>query len=446
MTPTITLKLSEMERLKVIVRIEDGQLTVAEAAESLGLSQRQLYRLLQRYRTHGEGGLCHRLRGRKSNKAFPHEMRQKAIRLYREQYSDYGPTLFAEKLLQHHQISISRQTATRWLSEASLWSGTRKKRPHRTKRERREAIGSLIQFDGSVHDWFEGRGPQCCLLVAIDDASNRQMFRFVPSEDTPQVLAFWRDYVQRYGIPAEVYTDRGSVYVNADNPECLTPFGRALKTLGIGHIKAGSPQAKGRVERSNRTHQDRLIKALREQNISTIEAANRFVEQHYMHAHNARFAFPNGLTDIHRTADGLDLNNIFCIEQTRHVYHDYTITLHAGYIQLLKSDAPLPPPRSTVLVRQWLDGSVHIFWNEQELAFKHLSAKPLRARRPPRIPAPNHPWRSKPVGAMRALYKRQKTLASKHNNAYDGPSSKPHRRKGSTRYARSAFPSTDASP
>lgn len=435
-----------MERLKVIVRIEHKELTVAEAAESLDLSQRQLYRILKRYRAQGEAGLCHRMRGRKSNKAFAGELLTKTIRLYREQYSDYGPTLFVEKLAEHHDVSISRQTATRWLSVAALWSGNRKKRPHRKKRERRDTIGSLIQFDGSPHDWFEGRGGECCLLVAIDDASSRQMFRFVSVEETSLVLAFWRDYVERYGIPAEVYTDWGSVYVNAENPERLTPFGRALKALGIRHIKAGSPQAKGRVERSNRTHQDRLIKALREQKIASIEDANRFLEAEYMNAHNHRFAHTNGLTDIHRSAAGLDLANIFCLEEIRHVYNDWTITLNARFIQLLKSDTPLPPPRSKVIVRCWLDGSLHIFWNEQELTFKQLSHKPKPVSPSTRLPAPDHPWRSKSVGGATGQRKKQKTLASKQTIPYDNAPSTSTRRKGSTRYARSAFPSNDPSP
>lgn len=446
MTDTITLNSYEMERLKVIARIEHQELTVAEAAESLDLSERQLYRILQRYRIQGEAGLCHRLRSRKSNKAFSEELRKKTLRLYREQYCDYGPTLFAEKLAEYHDVSIARQTATRWLSQAALWSGNRKKRPHRTKRKCREAIGSLVQFDGSPHDWFEGRGPVCCLLVAIDDASNRVVLHFAPVEDTEHVLPFWCDYVERYGIPAEIYTDWGSVYVNADHPERLTPFGRALKALGIGHIKAGSPQAKGRVERSNRTHQDRLIKALREHDISTIQEANRFLQADYTNTHNKRFAHPEGLTNIHRSAMGIDLANIFCIEEIRHVYNDWTITLNAQFIQLLKSVAPLPPPRSKVIVRRHLDGSLHIFWNEHELAFKLLSQKPNPVSVSPSLPAPNHPWRRKSIGGLAAQRNKQKTLASKHIVTYDAAPSSPPRRKGSTRYARSAFPSKNASP
>jgi transposase len=442
-----------MDRLKVIVRLEQKHLTVVEAAESLALSERQFYRILKRYRGEGEAGLCHRLRGHASNKAFPPEQRAKAIRLYQERYPDYGPTLFAEKLAEYHDVFISRQTATRWLSQKALWSGSRKKRPHRKKRKCRDAIGSLIQFDGSPHDWFEGRGPVCCLLVAIDDASNSVMVRFAPVEDTDNVLAFWRDYVERCGIPAEVYTDRSSVYVNTEDPERLTPFGSAMAALGIHHIKAGSPQAKGRVERSNRTHQDRLIKALREHNISTIEQANRFLEEYYINAHNQRFAHPNGLTNMHRSASGLDLANIFCIEHTRHVYNDWTITLNAQFIQLLKSVAPLPPPRSTVIVRQHLDASLHIFWHENELAFELWTQKPRPVPAPPRSPHPHHPWRSKLVGGTTALHRKQKTLASKQTNSDDATRSKISPRKGSTHRVypaksgtRSAFPSKPAPP
>jgi transposase len=206
MTETVTMSTREREHLKAISRIEAGELTVTEAAESVHLTERHLYRLLRRYRDEGDRGLIHRLRGRRSNLAYAAEARTKAVRLYRELYSDYGPTLFAEKLEFYHDLKISRQTATRRLIEESLWSGSRKKRPHRKKRQRRDCFGSLVQFDGSEHDWFEGRGPQCTLLVSIDDASNRVMLRFAPTETTFSVLSFWHDNVARFGIPAEVYT------------------------------------------------------------------------------------------------------------------------------------------------------------------------------------------------------------------------------------------------
>jgi hypothetical protein len=421
MTETVTMSYREREQLKVISRIEAGELTVAEAAESIHLTERQMYRLLRRYRQEGDRGLIHRLRGRRSNLAYESDVRTTAVRLYRELYSDYGPTLFAEKLEFYHDLKISRQTATRWLIQESLWSGSRKKRPHRKKRQRRDCIGSLIQFDGSPHDWFEGRAPACCLLVAIDDASGRVMLRFAPSEDTYSVLSFWRDYVKRFGIPAEVYTDHGSVYYDPNNPKHLTPFGQAMMRLGIHCIYAHSPQAKGRVERSNRTHQDRLIKYLREQTVSSIDEANRLLDSFFTDDHNRRFAHTDGLTDIHRSAVGIDLNNVFCLQDTRQVHNDWTITLNTQFIQLLRSEAPLPPPRSNVIVRLWLDGSLHIFWNEHELNFSKISAKP----RPPspalRRPAAIHPWFSKSVGGKRAQRRRAKALDLAHKPWYHNP-------------------------
>lgn len=449
MTQTLDISYREMERAKIITRIEHKSLTVVEAAEALDLSERQMYRILKRYRAHGDAGLVHRLRGRPSNKARPNEQRKKALRLYHEQFDDYGPTLFVEKLEAMHDLRVSRQTATRWLIAASLWSGSRKKRPHRKKRIPRSAIGSLIQFDGSVHDWFEGRGPACCLLVAIDDASNRLMLRFAPVEDTHHVLGFWRDYIQRYGIPAESYTDRHGVYVDHDNPEHLTQFGRAMAALNIRHIKAHSPQAKGRVERMNRTLQDRLLRAMREQNISSIDQANEFLDQGYTTEHNLRFAHSDGLSDIHRAGDGIDLDNIFCIEEQRSVNYDWTITVHAQFIQLVRSDVPLPPPRSKVIVRHWLDGSLHIFWNEYELTHTRLPRRPLHMRRPPQPPAANHPWRRKPVGGITAMRRAEKTLALKKAKTYNVKASsntRKRRREDSVRYAHSAFPSTTAPP
>lgn len=406
-----------------------------------------MYRVLGRYRAEGESGLLHQLRGQASNAGFPESIRKRTLRLYREQFSDYGPTLFSEKLEEKHNILISHQTATRWLIQAGLWTGARKKRPHRKKRERRSAIGSLIQFDGSDHAWFEDRGKRCCLLVAIDDASNRVFARFALVEDTINVLSFWYEYIEHFGIPAEVYTDFGSVYHDNNGKQRLTQCGRAMNTLGIKCIYAHSPQAKGRVERANRTLQDRLLKALRENNISTIDAANRFLDATFLDDFNKRFAHTNDLTDIHRCSSGIGLANIFCFEEIRHVYNDWTITLNAHFIQLLTSDVPLPPPRSKVCVRQWLDGSLHIFWNDNDLKFVKLKKKPEHKKHTNKPPAANHPWRKKFVGEFP---NEEKELASDNSNLYRRPSMgdpAPHeRRKNGTSVVSRVFPSRNTSP
>jgi hypothetical protein len=202
--------------------------------------------------------------------------------------------------------------------------------------------------------------------------------------------------MERYGIPREFYVDFGAVYFAKRNR--LTDVARALSRLGVTIIYARSPQAKGRVERSNRTHQDRLIKALRRYDISTIEEANKFLESTYMGEHNARYAHLEDLPDVHRSAEGLDLDNVFCFETMRTVNHDFTITLDAHYIQLLPTRGPLPPPKHKVTVRRWLDDSLHIFWHDNELAFKPIKSKP--APRPRSYaPAPHsHPWRDSVVG------------------------------------------------
>jgi len=216
-----------------------------------------------------------------------------------------------------------------------------------------------------------------------------------------------------------VYTDKGAVYFDPKDAERLTSFGKALARLGIRHIRAHSPQAKGRVERSNRTHQDRLLKALREQNISTIEAANEYLEKSYTEEHNRHFAWEEGLEDIHRTACGIELRTIFCIEEIRHVYNDWTITLAGKYYQLVLSESSLPPPRSKVVVQLWLDGTLHIYWHEHELAYEALPSKPRHRGQRFHTPGGNHPWRNKTVGGLRGRLRGEKTFASKHGEKYN---------------------------
>jgi len=418
---TLTMSQKERERLKVLYRLDNGELHCADAAQCLDISERQLYRLRTRYRSEGDEGLIHRLRGCLSNRGYSRKVRTRVLQLYRERYSDYGPTLFAEMIAQEYSSDlplVDHETLRRWLLKSSLWSAERTRKAHRRKRERREHIGSLVQFDGSDHDWFEGRGPRCCLLVAIDDASGRVFMRFARSENAHDVLLTLRRYIERYGIPREIYTDKANVYHPPSKGERLTDVGRALTHLGVSMIVAHSPQAKGRVERSNRTHQDRLVKALRRHTISTIEAANHFLEHVYLNEHNDHFASSDGLTDIHRPSDGLDFNNIFCFETARRVYNDYTITLDAQFIQLEKSNTPLPPPGRSVIVRRWLDNSLHIFFNNEELAFSMIKRQSHTSSRIlPLVPGPHHPWRHKnPIGKARYLNSKSITKSKTQKN------------------------------
>jgi hypothetical protein len=201
MSETLTMSTKERQRLQVISRIHHSDTTVAAAAESLQISERQMYRLLSRHKKDGDKGIIHRLRGKTSNSGYTPVVRNHVLKLYQERYSDYGPTLFSEILSESHHITIDSDTLRRWLKGAKLWNGARAARLHRQKRARREAVGALLQFDGSFHDWFEGRGAECCLLVAIDDASGEVFLRFSTSENTADVLRILQSYVERYGIP-----------------------------------------------------------------------------------------------------------------------------------------------------------------------------------------------------------------------------------------------------
>lgn len=401
MSKTLKMSAKELDRTHFLRQLLNGAMTVADVSDHLGISERQCYRLKARYREAGDTGLVHQLRGRPSNHGYPRAEREPILDLYRTRYSDYGPTLFSEVVEQVFGYILDAETLRRWLLEAGLWQKARNRSRHRKKRPRRSSIGALVQIDGSHHDWFEGRGPWCCLFVFIDDASNRTYFRFAPSENILDALLALRRYVERFGIFEQAYTDKKNIYLNAGKP---CPFTRVMSKLRIEMIYANSPQAKGRVERANRTHQDRLVKALRERNISTIDDANRFLEEEYIDAHNARFSHTDGLIDVHRPIADLDLDNLICIEDERCVYHDMTFQYRSVFYQIHAGQRDLPLPRQNVLVRRWLDGTLHVFWREHELMITACEERP--AKKPPAVPHPaeNHPWRRAiPIGKAKRM-------------------------------------------
>lgn len=387
----ILLSQKEVNRIDIIQKLESNKLTIEKATELLGLSTRQVFRLLKRLREEGIGGLVHRLRGKSSNRGYPSDLKEEVIRIYRKSYRDYGPTLFGEMLVEYHKININHETLRRWLRDQSITTSMRKKRPHRKKRERRSGYGDMLQFDGSYHTWFEDRGAPCCLLHMIDDATNRVYLKFVGSENTEEVLASLWDYCKKYGAPRSLYTDRHSVYRAENN---LTDFGRALIELGSKTIFAKSPQAKGRVERGNRTFQDRLVKALRREGISTIVEANKYLEEVFMESYNDKFSLNPEAPDVHIKLEELDLKNIFCYKTIRQVRNDYTINLGGEYIQLLNSEAVLPRPKQNVYIHKWLDQTLHIFYDGKELSYEFLPGKPKKQERRITKPGKDHPWRN----------------------------------------------------
>ena len=386
----LTMSQKEVDRLKVINQIETKVLTVEQGADFMGISSRQTYRVLKKIKKEGNKAIIHKLRGKRSNRGYPEGLKKQVIEIYKANYSDYGPTLFSEQLVKSHKISVDHETIRKWLRAKAITTSMRRKRPHRKKRERRSCFGAMLQFDGSHHDWFEGRGAECCLMNCVDDSTGKVYVKFAVSENTQDVLLTLWEYVNKYGIPRSIYTDKLSVY-KAEGK--LTDFGRAMKELDIQTIYANSPQAKGRVERVNRTLQDRLVKSLRREAISNIAEANKYVQKRFMSEYNSRFAVNLGVPDAHRITLGYDLKNIFCYKTSRQVRNDYTINLAGGYIQLLKGPSPLPRPKQNVTICKWLNGEMHIYFNGQEIKFNHLEDKPGKRGYKSRKVPKDHPWR-----------------------------------------------------
>ena len=302
----------ELRRSEVLSRVKRGELKLSEAAELLEISYRQVKRLKKRYGEGGTKALVHGNVGRTSNRA-DHERRQQVLELVREHYSGepherFGPTLASEHLAADHGLEVPRETLRRWMLAAGLWSRRRKRKPHRTRRQRKAHFGELIQLDGSHHNWLAGRGPQACLMNFVDDATGFALCRFSDEETTwaqpicskPGCVntAFRRRCT---ATGKNVYQRKPTSREALEGIEPETQFGRMCAQLGITILAAGSPQAKGRVERHHGTHQDRLIKKMRLRGIVDYEAANRYLDEEYLAEHNERFACqPAAGADFHQ--------------------------------------------------------------------------------------------------------------------------------------------------
>lgn len=339
------MSVKERERLKLIQQVAQGQLTQVKAAELLGLSARQIRRSLRRYETQGDIGLIHRSRGRPSKRQVPGALRRKALRsLQRKKWRDFGPTFAAEKLAQHDGIVLSRETVRKWMIQKELWRPRQRKPTHRQWRERKHCPGEMVQMDSSEHDWFEGRGEQAVLTSMIDDASSQVFIRFFQSDTTQSNMIMLRDYVRRHGRPLSIYADKAS-HFKVNRPASIeeqlqgigpqTQIGRALAQLDIQYIPSHSPQSKGRVERGFGTMQDRLVKELRLADISTIAAANEFLQKTFVPWYNQRFTVePACPIDAHRSIGGHDLDAILSHQEQRVVANDYTIQYHNTRYQI----------------------------------------------------------------------------------------------------------------
>lgn len=323
----------EIQRLAVLQDVRDQRITQVRAAEILSLSTRQITRLLDKFSQDGISGLVHASRGQPGHRRHDDVMKSKCLSIISEHLLGFGPTLVHEKLASMFNLNIPVETVRRWMTANDLWipRAKRQKRPYQP-RYNRDCFGELIQIDGSYHDWFEGRAGKCCLLVYIDDATGKLLhLRFCQAETTFDYMLSTRAYIEQYGKPVAFYSDKHSVFrVNQKSSQNsqITQFGRILNELNIDIIFANSPQAKGRVERANRTLQDRLIKEMRLENISSIEEANAwlpcFIEQF-----NQKFGkCARNSKNLHRplTESQSELDDIFTWQEPRKVTKSLTIT------------------------------------------------------------------------------------------------------------------------
>ncbi|GMO19131.1 MAG: ISNCY-like element ISTde1 family transposase [Treponemataceae bacterium] len=306
--------------------------------------------------------------GKESNHKIKADTRRSVLQAYRERYEDFGPTFAKEKLAEIEGIKVSVSTVRRWLLEEGLWTRERRSSEYRSRRDRRESFGELIQFDGSHHRWFEGRGLKCCLITLIDDATNTRLSQFFEEETTAGAMEVLKLWIGKYGIPQALYCDKKNAFVLTREPtdaELLkgitkpkSHFGKACGKLGIEVIAANSPQAKGRVERNHGLDQDRLVKELRLAGISTIETANKFLLETYLPKINAMFSKPaKSPQDAHIPLFNTDLSNVFCFEYERTVTNDYIVRFECRLFQILKTNQRLPHPKNKVTVCIKLDNS-----------------------------------------------------------------------------------------
>jgi len=387
MTKRLNMSNGDIDRLRTIRDVIDGRLKWSEAAQILDLGERQVGRLCVRVRNEGNQGILHGLRGRPSNNRHDEELLGQALSaLHNPLWAGFGPSFSQEKLDELHYIRLGTETMRKLMLQTGIWEPHRRRAKHRAWRERRRCVGMLVQLDGSPHDWFEGRGPRCTLIIYIDDATSRILYgEFVEEEDTPTLMRTTGTYLRRWGRPVAFYVDKDSIYtVNQPasieeqlrDADPITQFTRAMGELGIEVILAHSPQAKGRVERGFETHQDRLVKELRLAGISTKEDANRFLRHVYIPKHNRRYAVdPADPVDVHKPLlPAHDLDAILSIQKDRQVYNDSIVRFDNRFLLLAPGHGLRP--KTKVVVEHRLDDTVRIACEGRYLKFEEVPCRP----------------------------------------------------------------------
>jgi hypothetical protein len=410
---------AELRRLQAMHRLESRSTSQAMVAAELGISTRQVKRLWRAYKRDAERGILSGHRGHPANRKRDPAIMQNALVIIRDNYVDFGPQLASEKLLERHGIRINKESLRQAMIGAGIWKAHPRRRNYHPPRERRPRFGELIQIDGSPHKWFENRGPKCTLIVFIDDATSRIVsLHFAEGETTAAYFIAAKQYFERFGLPLALYSDQLRVFrLNLPTTESdTTQFGRAMEELNIELICANSPQAKGRVERANRTLQDRLVKELRLANINCITDANTFLTQ-YIFKHNDRFAVePRSAEDAHRPIAWIpNLDTILASRNTRKLTKDLLFQYNNCIYQITTKSRRLAFACASVDIIDMPDGSMVVERHEQRLEFELLrdkrtapivSSKALNSHLDGRVarrgetapkkahtPARNHPWR-----------------------------------------------------
>lgn len=389
----VTLKMEEVKRLEVIQKAISGEITVFNAAEILGISERQVYRLKSSFRLKGVKGLIHGNRGRVSEKRLDPLVSAKVLQLARGKYKGFNDHHFTEKLEEVEGVDLSREKVRQTLREAGISPFRKKRQPkHRTRRERRPQAGMMLQTDGSSHDWLEGRGQKLTLIGAIDDANGEVPYAlFTLSETTEGYMKMFMGIAEKKGLPHSVYADRHSIFqIERHTPTMAeqlngrpdkTQMGRALDELGITLVAARSPQAKGRIERLWGTFQDRLISELRLADARTMDEANAVLLR-FLADYNSRFTVkPKDSESAWRNPEGRDLNKYFCLKYTRVVGNDNTVSFFNMKIQIPRTPGRYSFAKAAVDIHHLLDGRLRVFYkdlliieiSEQELIKQKVS-------------------------------------------------------------------------
>ena len=390
----IAMSQEERDKLEWLKRARDKGISQREAASKIGVSDRWVRKLLKRMKKQGDRVVVHGLRGRTSNRKITARVQVRALEILQQpDWHDFGPTFASEQLAKWHGIELSDETLRRWMIQAGLWkSHARKLEQVHCWRPRRSAFGELVQWDTSEHDWLEGRGPVRYLVRLIDDATSWSWGRFVEHDATPQNMGVLWEYLEKNGRMVDVYTDRDSMFTvtphTGDSDEQrvaadrLTQLGRSLRELGIGWIAAYSPQAKGRIERSFLTAQDRLVKQLRLAKVTNLGAANVFLEKEYWPEWNERFARPvAAFPNQHRQlTPELDLAAILCHVEQRVIANDYTFSFNGQRYQIARSHAQAGMRHQPLRVELRLDGELHARYQGRYLDIAECGA---RAPAPP---------------------------------------------------------------